>query len=161
MDRERAFDIAAWICSIAFFFFFYGLLFDVIDSVGVETYVDYGEEVCVYRGSGRSSYEDCSDGHVTDVGWSFGILTLVLSIGLYHMIRYREFPPFKTRLESQLTFHVWLICSLLASMTSFFVMIIVGDEYGGWVNLVVTGSIVYYGYKFYHDARDKLYDRDE
>ena len=94
---EKFFNIAGWIIGIISFYPIRNFLFLSIQSFGIDTYIDYGEEVCFQRGAGRSSWEDCDDGTGTDISIFFGVLAAVLATGLGNIIHSRKFPPFSSQ----------------------------------------------------------------
>ena len=149
---EKFFNIAGWTVGIVSFFFIREFLFVSIESFGIVTYIDYGEEVCFQRGSGRTSWEDCDDGSGTDIALFFGILSGVLAVGLGNIIHSRNFPPFSSTNSGKITYATWLVCSLLVCMTSFFVLLIVGPDFGTWINFGLAAIVAYYGYQYVENS---------
>lgn len=77
--------IAVAISIIAFGIFYYCMDF-AADSLGVPTYIDFGETVTVTRGSGRYSYDEEIDGTSTDVGMFILIASIMLAWRVYHWV---------------------------------------------------------------------------
>jgi hypothetical protein len=144
---EKFFNIAGWIVGIISFFYIREFLFVSIESLGIVTYIDYGEERCFQRGAGPTSWEECEDGSSTDIALFFGILSTILAVGLGNIIHSRNFPPFSSTYSGKITYATWLVCSLLVCMTSFFVLLIIGPDFGTWINFGLAAIIVYYGYQ--------------
>ena len=145
---EKFFNIAGWIIGIISFYPIRNFLFLSIQSFGIDTYIDYGEEVCFQRGAGRSSWEDCDDGTGTDISIFFGVLAAVLATGLGNIIHSRKFPPFSSTHSGKVIYATLLVCSLLVCMTSFFVLLIVGSDYGTYINFIFAAVVAYYGYQY-------------
>ena len=145
---EKFFNIAGWIIGIISFYPIRNFLFLSIQSFGIDTYIDYGEEVCFQRGAGRSSWDDCDDGTGTDISIFFGVLAAVLATGLGNIIHSRKFPPFSSTYSGKVIYATWLVCSLLVCMTSFFVLLIVGPDYGTYINFIFAAVVAYYGYQY-------------
>ena len=145
---KRFFNIAGWIIGIVSFLFIRGVLVNSIESLGIITYIDFGEEVCVTVGSGPTSYEDCNEGGGTDIAFYFGIFSAVLAVGLGNIIHERSFPPFSDSHKGKITYLTWLVCSLLICMTCLFVLLVVGPKIGVWINFVFAAVIAYYGYQY-------------
>ena len=145
---EKFFNIFGWLVGIISFFFFREFLFVSIESFGILTYIDFGEEVCFQRGAGQTSWEDCDDGAGTDIALFFGILSAVLAAGLGNIIHSRNFPPFSSTNLGKITYVTCLVCSLLVCMTSFFVLLIVGPDFGTWINFGFSAIVAYYGFQY-------------
>ena len=154
MDIEKFREISAWVVSVVFFFVAQMFFLDAVGSVGIETYIDYGEVICVDRGVGSSSWEECSDGSSTDIALFFRVFCLVLAVGLWHMIRFRTWVPFSGHgRHTQIHFFAWLIGSLTVSMISFFVLSIIGRPFGPWINAVIAIVTLYCGYRYVNKPR--------
>jgi len=145
---EKFFNIAGWIVGIISFFVVKEFLLLSVESLGIMTYIDYGEEVCFQKGVGSSSWEDCSEGAGTDIALFFGVLSGVLAAGLGNIIHSRNFPPFSRTNKEKLTYATWLVCSLLVCMTSFFVLLIIGPDLGTWINFGFAAVVAFYGYGY-------------
>ena len=138
------FKIAGIIVGIVSFFFVREFFALSLESLGISTYIDYGEEVCII---GVGGYEDCDTGTGTDIALFFGILSAVIAIGIGNIIYSKNFPPFSSSNKEKITYLTWLICSLIVSMTGVFIILIFGAESGSWINLVIAAIIAYYGYQ--------------
>ena len=148
---EKFFKITGWIVGIFSFGFIATFFQELIESFGVQTYIDFGEEVCVQKGSGRTSWEDCDDGSSTDISFFFNVLSTVLATGIGNIIHSRQFPPFSSTNSGKIGYAICLFCSLLVCMTSFFVLLVIGPDIGVWVNTGIVITVAYYGYKYYEN----------
>jgi len=52
----------------------------LLQSIGVPSYIDFGETITVTRGSGRYSYDEDIDGYFTTAGAVFNFLSLMLAV---------------------------------------------------------------------------------
>ena len=141
--------------GIISFFFIQQFFFTSIESLGITTYIDYGEEVCFQRGAGRSSWEDCSDGSGTDIALFFSILSGVLALGLGNVIASKTFPPFSYSPLGKQKYLTVLVCCLLLCMTSLFVLLVLGPDIGTWINFVLAIGIAYYGYNYMQNIKEE------
>ena len=141
----------AWsgiLLGIISFFVFQNFFLSSIESLNIITYIDYGEEVCIQRGAGRSSWESCSEGSLTDIALFFTILSGVLAAGLFDIIGSRTFPPFSKYSLGKQKYFIVLICSSFICMTSLFVLLIFGAHAGNWINLILAIVVTYFGYGY-------------
>jgi hypothetical protein len=99
--------IAVAISIISFALIYFGL--DTIaDTLGVPTYIDFGETVTVTRGSGRYSYDEDIDGESTDVGMFILIASIMLAWRIYHWVVSGKFNGNISK-ESHTTWLFWLV----------------------------------------------------
>ena len=98
--------IALIVSIISFALIYYGM--DTIaDTLGVPTYIDFGETITVTRGSGRYSYDEDIDGESTDVGIYIMIASIMLAWRIYHWIISGNIKGNISR-ESHTTWLFWL-----------------------------------------------------
>lgn len=98
----------AVVVSIFAFGLFYFCMDTVADSLGVPTYIDFGETVTVTRGSGRYSYDEEIDGTSTDVGTFILIASIMLAWRVYHWVISGKVNG-NISIESHTTWLYWLL----------------------------------------------------
>ena len=141
---KQFFKFLGWIVGILSFLIIRQFLFYSIESLGITTYIDYGETTCFTT----RFYDVCEDGAGTDIAFFFAGLAAVLSIGLGNIIHDRKFPPFSSSKKSRLTYNTWLVSLLVLSMIGLFVLLVLGPDIGIWVNVILTIIVATYGYKY-------------
>lgn len=99
--------IAVVISIVSFGLIYFGLD-TVADTLGVPTYIDFGETVSVTRGSGRYSYDEEIDGESTDVGIFIMIASIMLAWRVYHWVISGKVHG-NIKRESHITWLFWLL----------------------------------------------------
>jgi hypothetical protein len=99
--------IAVAISVLAFGIFYFCMDF-AADSLGVPTYIDFGETITVTRGSGRYSYDEDIDGTSTDVGVFILIASIMLAWRVYHLVISGKISG-NISVESHITWLYWLL----------------------------------------------------
>ena len=154
MNLDKFLLILSWIIGIisaAFISYFFS---SSMESFDIATYVDYGEEVCSQRGVGSTSYIECDDGYTTDIQTFFNLLSVVIASGIGNIIYRRKFPPFSNTNSGKITYLTILGCTLLVCMTSFFVLLVVGPDFGRYINFAFAAAVAYYAYKYTESLKD-------
>ena len=122
--------------------------------IGIETFIDYGKDVCVQRGFGRASWDECMNGAGTDISFFFGTLAAVIAVGIGNIVLDGKFPPFSTTDKGKKVYAAWLIGSLLISMTSVFIALIFSSEYSKWINFAIAAAVAYFGFEYVKKLRE-------
>ena len=143
MDDARTREIIAWVVSIALFGLLFGFFSTALESLGLESYIDYGREVC-------DRNDVCRDGSLSGEMMTFGVFSFLIALGAYNCIANWRFPPFYS-LDGNLTFNVWLVGSLIMSFLGVFISQVF-EGFAGWINLAILALIVYLCIQ-YHDKR--------
>lgn len=76
----------SWAVGIISFFIIHFSLDTLVSKLGFSTYIDYGEEVLVTRGSGLTSYEEEISGAVTDIGVFIIFISGMLCWRIFHFV---------------------------------------------------------------------------
>ena len=148
MNREKLLTTLAWIIGIISSLVFYRYLNEAINSLGVLTIIDYGEEVCRTGGAGQTSWVDCdTEGH-TDVATGITLLSITLGVAIGSMILNRSFIPFSKNEAGMHSFFTWSVCLVLWLSLSVLVQAVVGFEIGKWITLILAIGIGYCGWQF-------------
>jgi hypothetical protein len=147
--------IAVAISFISFGLIYFGL--DTIaDTLGVPTYIDFGETVTVTRGSGPGSYDEDINGERTDVGVFIFFASIMLAWRIYHWIVSGKFGGNISK-ESHTTWLFWLL-----GMTSYILVTtpIWQIEMPGILqHIIVFGcgaGIAWFGYNKHSEAITKI-----
>ena len=134
MNSQSLRKVFAWLVSIAIFISLSAFFTFALENLDVETYIDYGREVC-------DRNDVCRDGATSSEMLSFQVLSFLMALGAYNCISSWRFPPFQTP-EGNLTFNVWVVGTLVMSFLGLFVSQIFGD-YASWINLALLILIAY------------------
>ena len=124
-----------------------------LSELGIETYVDFGREVC-------DRNMTCSDGAATDIANLFLLLSCLVGLAAGRYIVVGSSPFFSTP-PTQRIFNVVFLCSLVASMTGTFLMQIVPEPVNSWVLLVLILITAVVGYNYYIANTSYDYAGDE
>jgi magnesium-transporting ATPase (P-type) len=144
--------VLAWLISIAVFVLLFGFFRAALESLGLETYIDYGREIC-------DRNDVCRDGDFSSEMTNFGVLCFLIALGVYNCIANWRFPPFQTD-SGNLTFNVWLFGSLTMSFMGVFVSQIF-EDFAGWINLAVLVLVVYLCIQFYQKRIAEIYESSD
>lgn len=98
----------AIVVSIFAFGLFYFCMDTMADSLGVPTYIDFGETVTVTSGSGLYSYDEEIDGISTDVRIYILIAGIMLAWRVYHWVISGKMNG-NIPVESRITWLYWLL----------------------------------------------------
>jgi hypothetical protein len=148
-------NAAAWIIGIIVFAVIYTGAEISLSELGIETYVDFGREVC-----DRNMV--CNDGKSTDIANLFLLFSCLVGLAAGRYIVVGSYPFFSTP-PAQRLFNVWFLGSLVASMTGTFLMQIVPEPFNSWALLVLmlVTAVVGYNYFIANTTFDYLEDEDE
>ena len=144
LDMNKVFGTAGIIIGIIAFVFIARFIDGTVESLGVITYIDYGEERCVMHGGGRYSYDDCSDGSSTDIGIAIMVLSLMISGYTGLAIAARRLNIFEHP-NSKLVYFTIFIC--LVAYIFVATVLLQLDLY--WLSLIAMGGIGYLGWQYY------------
>jgi len=145
---NKVFGTLGTIIGIIAFVFIARFLDGTVESLGVITYVDFGEERCVTSGGGRYSYEDCSDGSSTDIGIAIMVLSLMISGYLGLAITTRRLNIFEHP-NSKLLYFTIFICLIAYIFVA--TVLLQLDLY--WLSLIALGGIGYLGWQYYEKSK--------
>lgn len=143
---NKVFRTAGTIIGIIAFIFIARLIDGTVESLGVLTYVDFGEERCVVSGGGY--YEDCSEGSSTDIGVAIMALSLMISGYLGLAIATRRLNIFEHP-NAKLLFFTAFIC--LVTYIFIATVLLQLDLY--WLSLISMGGIGYLGWQYYEKTK--------
>lgn len=146
LDMNKVFGTLGTIIGIIAFVFIGRFLDGTLESLGVITYVDFGEERCVVSGGGH--YEDCSDGSSTDIGIAIMALSLMISGYLGIAIAKRRLNIFEQP-NAKLLFFTIFIC--LVAYIFVATVLLQLDLY--WLSLIALGGIGYLGWQYYEKTK--------
>jgi hypothetical protein len=148
LDMNKVFGTLGTIIGIIAFVFIARFLDGTVESLGVITYVDFGEERCVISGGGRYSYEDCSEGSSTDIGIAIMVLSLMISGYLGLAIAARRLNIFEHP-NSKLLYFTIFICLVVYIFVA--TVLLQLDLY--WISLIAMGGIGYLGWQYYEKTK--------
>ena len=149
MNREKLLMTLAWIIGIISSLVFYRYLSEAINSLGVLTIIDYGEEVCRTGGAGQTSWIDCdTEGH-TDIATGVTLLSITFGAAIGSMILNRSFIPFSKYESSRHQLFTWSVCLVLWLSLSVLVQAVVGFEIGKWITFILAIGIGYFGWQIH------------
>ena len=154
---KTIFQVIGWIVGIILFFFLRNFLSAAVESIGIVTYIDFGEMICTTQGSGRYSYEDCSYGTGTDISIGLGAISSLVAYAVGNTIYNRSLFP-RTK-QQKLTFFTAFVCLLLWTSISI-VILLITDKVGVYINFVIGALIAYGGYKFHENQQMIIRNKD-
>ena len=134
-------NAAAWIIGSLVAVAMYAGVEVSLSELGIETYVDFGREVC-----DRNMV--CNDGKSTDIANLFLLLSCLVGFAAGRYVVVGSYPFFSTP-QAQRMFNVWFLGSLVASMTGTFLMQIVPEPFNSWVLLVLILITAVVGFNYY------------
>ena len=156
---EKILNVLAWIVGIISALAIYSFLENTVNSLGILTYIDYGEEVCQGVGSGQTSWVDCDTGSSTDISLGIIVLSITLATALGNMIKNRSLMPFSNSEEGKIAFFIILISVLLWISVGIIVLLLAGQEIGVWINFILLCGVGYYAYQFNEQQQKILKDK--
>jgi hypothetical protein len=145
--KKTIFQVIGVVVGIILFFFLRNFLSAAVQSIGIVTYIDFGEMICTTK----YAYEDCSYGTGTDISVGLGAISSLVAYAVGNTIYNRSLFP-RTK-QQKLTFFTAFVCLLLWTSISIVILLIV-DKAGVYINFVIGALIAYGGYKFHENQAD-------
>ena len=147
--NQKFLNTTGWVIGIILFITLNMGLSYIIESFGVVTYIDFGEEVCTTKGVGQTSYEDCSDGTSTDIGLAIMFLSAMLAGYIGTAIAVQKKYIFKQE-DSKIMYLTILKCLVAYIIVAS--IILQFDLY--WLSVIALVAIGYWGYTYYEKERN-------
>lgn len=107
----------SWAFGVISFFVIYFSLDALASKLGFPTYIDYGDEVLVTRGSGLTSYDEEVTGAATDIGVFILFLSGMLCWRIFHFVLSGKLSG-NLPLEQRVLWLYWLVGTTAYIVTS-------------------------------------------
>jgi len=158
LDEETIKTVVAWtigIVSCVVIVKFFNIL---LQSIGVPTYIDFGETITVTLGSGRESYDEDINGEFTTVGTAFNFLSLMFAARIGMAVHSRRLNGGVSK-KGNIDFIVWTVGIAIFGIMGAILFKIFNSSDSNFLNILknilelTIGAAIFYFCKKWRDKK--------